>query len=281
MSYPNTTAGCITYPQIQTNYVVIQPTSVFKSTLEGLCSQTLTVIGNFNDLISAGPWTSVGSGLTLSRVPYSANPYYSNLGLYDSEVKNYKGGMGQCVLEYRGLDPKYSSPPSPVYSLDRSTSNEPIQTHPKWISAIGGTPSSPLNGAIYVSYQSNATPAFNPNTSGVADAGFAPNNATFYKWTANVNVSGSVSGFSSFAGVSDYLFAGQTWTATYVSLSAPTSSDLAGVGYIATPTGSPPTPTGYKWIYLGCRYTNQAGVYRIDKSWKMFLDSNVAEIIYT
>lgn len=280
MPFPNVTPGCITFPQIATNAVVIQPDSVFKSTLEGLASQTLNVFGNYNDLIGGGPFTSVGSGLTLSRAPYSANPYFANLGLFSDEVKNIKGGMGMLKLEYRGLDPKYTMPPAPVYSLDRSTNNEPIQTHPKFISEIGGTPTTPLNGAKYVSVDASGT-YYNPNTTGVPDTNFNANSATFFGWIANVNVAGNVNTFSSFAGTEDYLMAGQTWTSTYVSLSAPISTDIDGVGYIAIPDGSPPTPAGYVWLYLGLRYTVQGLVWRIDKTWRMFQDNNASEIIYT
>lgn len=283
--YPNSsTPGLTIFPAFATNFVTIQPDSVFKTTLEGLCSQTLNVVGNYTDLVQGGPFTSNFSGLGLSRARLSANPYYTNLGVYTSSVKNIKGGLGLLTLEYRGLDPVYgNTPPGPIYSLDRSTNNEPIQTHIKWTTDIAGTPAAPLNGSKWVNEGSAGNlRLFNPNISGVPDAGFNANFASFYGWVANSNVnSGNVSGFSSFAGTTDYLLAGQTWTSTYVSLSPPTSTDLNNVGYISTPTGSPPTPVGYKWLYLGVRYTDQAGVYRIDKSWRMFLDNNASEIIYT
>lgn len=293
MSFPNVTSGCITAPQLQINYVVLKPDSIFKTTFEGLCAQTLNIFGNYNDLVTGGPFTTVGSALTISRARNSANPYFTNLLMYNSQVKNAKGGMGWCSLEYRGLDPVYMIPPTPIYSLDRSTSNEPIQTHPKWSIAsaggspgpIAGTPTNPVNGALFRSVQPNGSFAYNPNVSGMADTGFSANTAQFAGWISNsvINVglgNSNITG-GSFTGTDDYLLAGQTWTATYVSLSAPTSSDIAGVGFIATPLGSPPTPAGFSWIYLGCRYTDQAGVFRIDKSWRMFPTNGASQIIYT
>ena len=280
--YPNSsTAGIKCFPAFSTNAVTIQPDSVFKTTLEGLCSQTLNVVGNYTDLISGGPFTSNFSGLTLSRARLSSNPYYANLLLFTSSVKNLKGGLGLLSLEYRGLDPVYgNTAPGPIYSLDRSTNNEPIQTHPKWITQIAGTADAPTNGSKWVSTDASGS-FYNPNISGSPDTGFNANSAVFFGWIQNVNVTGNVALFSSFAGTTDYLLAGQTWTATYVSLSEPSSSDLAGVGYVAVPDGSPPTPAGYKWLYLGVRYTDQAGVFRIDKSWRMFQDNNASEITYT
>lgn len=280
--YPNSsTPGIKIFPGFSTNSVSIQPDSVFKTTLEGLCSQTLNVVGNYVDLINGGPFTSTQSGLTLNRARLTTNPYYSNLLLYTSQVKNIKGGLGLMQLEYRGLDPVFgNTPPGPIYSLDRSTNNEPIQTHPKWISAIAGTAGAPLNGSKWISTDASGS-FFNPNTTGVPDSSFNANSAVFFGWIQNVNVSGNVAIFSSFAGTTDYLAAGQTWTSTYVSLSAPTGTDLSGVGTIQIPDGSPPTPTGYVWLYLGLRYTDQAGVFRIDKSWRMFQNNNASQITYT
>lgn len=293
MSLPNVTAGCITFPQVPLTFVVARPDVVFKTTPEGLCAQTQSFFGNMQDLIGASNLTIVGTSLTVNRGFQSPNPIFTNLGVYTSTVKNMKGGMGSLQIEYRGLDPSFTVPPGAIYSLDRSTSNEPIQTHPKWSMAsagaipgpIAGLPNAPVNGAIFRTPLAGGGYAYNPNITGNADPGFSPNTAVFYGWASGSNVTSGTGNSNaptgSFVGTEDFLLAGQVWTATYVSLSAPTSTDTDGVGFIGTPLGSPPTPSGYIWIYLGIRYTNQAGVFRIDKSWRLFQNNTASQIIYT
>ncbi|MEI9998779.1 MAG: hypothetical protein WDO13_06210 [Verrucomicrobiota bacterium] len=232
----------------------------FQNSYEGLARHTLRILGNRADIFGTGPWTTQGSGLTISPATRSVDPYFPNLGLFGVQVSNARGGYAYADLEYRGLSPVYGgSPPGPIYSLDRSTSNEPIQTHPKWKTAIAGTPGSPLNCAVFYDSQHNA---WNPNGNGVADPNFSNTTAAFYGWGYYSNGSPSI-----FAGVDDYLVAGQTWTATYVTFSPP---DFDGVGLIDTPDGSPDTPSGFVWIYIGGRFTDQAGVYRVDESWRLY-----------
>jgi hypothetical protein len=160
--------------------------------------------------------------------------------------------MGTLTVESRGLN---GDAPSAIYSLERATSNEPLSTHPKWITAIAGTPAAPLHGAKFVDANGNIS---------------ADSTATFAGWSND----------SIFIGIDDYLCAGSTWSSSYVDTDPP---DLTGVGQIATPDGPYPTePDGYFWFYAGASMSEQGGVYRIQKTWRLSggVNSSASAILY-
>jgi hypothetical protein len=133
-------------------------------------------------------------------------------------------------LHYEGKDDYISNEiTSQNVSLDFTTSQEPIESHPDFTSTLGGTPAAPLNGAIF-----DAT-------------------------------TGEFLGFDSlsqFAGVRSYLMPQEFYTFSKVETDYPSPSDIEDIGHIVNPTIPLPTiPTGKNWLSTGIRVQNIANVY--------------------
>ncbi len=218
----------LTYPSIPKGVITRQPdASQFTSNRDGTCTRTDTYKGNYDDLITS-PLSVQGSN----------HPTLPTLVVWSSKVIEGKGGIGTLVIESRGA---LGGLPEPTYTTDRATHNEPIATHPLWVSQIAGKPSAPLNGAIFVdpSTQLKTT----DDTKGV-----------FKDWST-----GSI-----FAGVSDYLLAGSTFNISYADYNAP---DLSGVGQLASPENAPAIPEGFFWLYTGASSSQHGNIYRITETY--------------
>lgn len=136
-----------------------------------------------------------------------------------------------------------------VYELERNTRSEPIETHPDFVEKIGGKPSAPLNGAIYVDETGWPT---SDDKLGVFE-GF------------RITLDGSR---NKLAGVDSYLAPTNTvWTAQWTSRSKP--SPGGGVGKIDNnPEGGAPDYGGeFTWLYTGLTYEDRAGTYSARQTW--------------
>ncbi len=215
-----------TYPAIPKGVVTRQPGSKLKVSRDGIAVLNETYKGNFADFF--------GSSLTVAGTNHPEFPY---LSVWSSELVESTAGIGILSVEYRGAD----TIPAPTYSLDRSLSNEPLATNPKWVSDIAGKPSAPLNGAIFI----DPTTGLQTTDDSIGQ---------FKGWAIG----------SPFDGVEDYLCPGSTWTVSYVDYSPP---DLSGVGTIQTPDGPcPAAPANYFWLFAGGSSSQQGTVYRCEKN---------------
>lgn len=144
----------------------------------------------------------------------------------------------RIALHYEGKASEFVNPETVQdISVDFTTSQEPIESHPDFTTAIGGTPSSPLHGAI-----------FDPSTGEFT--GFPvidPDEPTALP--------------SRFAGLKSYLMPQETFTSNTVEFSYPT--DLDNVGQVFNPDIPLPTlPGGTRsWLNTGIRVQNIANVY--------------------
>jgi len=233
----------------------LQPDYELETSREGVAKLTVNYIGIYSTLQAS-----------YLASPKSPSGRFPSLLLYGSKVKRMRGQMGMLTLEYRGLDPNLNSPPPPIWSLQTNLSNEPIQTHPKWITDIAGTAQNPLNASIWLDVKGNtsigaASPGgaalyYDSTGATIPASNFIPTGAAFKGWADQ----------SIFAGVTDYLAPSTALTKTYTSYSPP---DMAGVGHFATPGFSTALPAGYSWFFMGSSMTDEAGVYRIEDSWKL------------
>ena len=177
----------------------------------------------------------------------SAHPYAAWLAC-EKVAMTIAPGVVLFACEYAGV----SGAADPVYELEIGCSDEPIETHPKFVSDIGGSPSSPSNGAIFVDVETGAPT--DDDEKGV-----------FSRFT--IMAGGDK---NPYAGVSKYLDASQvTWTMTQVTSSRP--SDVSELGTIDTPSGSPPSlANGRNWLYVGLSYEVRGGgtVYKVKYSWR-------------
>jgi hypothetical protein len=145
-----------------------------------------------------------------------AHPLWPYLDCDKVTVTQNEAGW-DCEAQFFGV----AGSPEPVYELDFSTSEEPIETHREFRRRIGGTPADPLNGAT-----------FDPDGAFIGFAGPFSSEADADTWR----------------GITSYLNPGAVWRKNYVTKVRPT--DLGDLGHIDVPEGNPPLirPAGIGYI---------------------------------
>lgn len=91
-------------------------------------------------------WTGDRSNLSSAPGIKSAHPDDSRCECYARTIKYRTNGLCDVTCSYFGL---VSSKTEAVISYNPSTDREPIAAHPRFKDEIGGTPSSPQNGAKF------------------------------------------------------------------------------------------------------------------------------------
>lgn len=276
------------FPTLRPGQAFLQPGSEIENTREGLGRQIMKLIGLGSSFTAGSSLQLINYATLVSVSPKSPSPLAPSLGLYSSKIKYGKGGLAEMSLEFRGLSPGLSNPPPPVYETRRTTSNEPLQTHPKWESAIAGTPAAPINGARFVSNGVNSkgdpSLSYSPGVanSGIfvgyppADTGFNANIATFDQFIART----SDGKRNPWVGREDYRAVNLIFQKTYTSFSPP--NDAANVGYFSAPDGpAPAAPPNFDWFFLGETSTDEASIYRNQASWQLVPVDDAARIIYS
>lgn len=178
--------------------------------------------------------------LDLIPAMFSQHPIFTYLYMERRRV-SIDPGFLTITCEYAGIP---GSITVPIYEIVWGTSEEPIETHPKFISDIAGTPSNPLNGAIFL----DETGVLTQDDSRGIFSGFRSG--------------------SEFAGVTSYLdLAQMTWRVTFMTTDRPVS--LSGVGHISSPAGPAPSPSdGGNWLYVGLTYTQRGIIYSVQEEWR-------------
>ena len=180
------------------------------------------------------------------RSKYSVHPRFISMGV--SKINWSLGKHGRfyrVTYTYEGF---LVGLPEPVYSLNLSLSEEPIELHPDF-QDFAGKPSAPLNGAVFVD------PDTQKITSDDARGVFREFRSTLSGGAKNLK-----------AGIESFLSPGATWEE--ISFSSTRPSDLGSLGTIDEPSGSNPTfGSGRNWIYSGATYTRRGGIYEIRKTW--------------
>lgn len=181
----------------------------------------------------------------LMRSKYSIHPRFTAMAVSKvnwTKAKHSK--FYRVTYIYEGF---ILSLPEPVYILDTSLSEEPIELHPDF-GTFAGTPSSPANGAVFI----------DPDTQKITED---DERGVFREFTATISGTPNAK-----AGIESYLSPGATWTEIYFSTSRPT--DLGDLGEIDSPSGPNPSfGSGRNWIYSGAQYTRRGGIYEIRKTW--------------
>jgi hypothetical protein len=127
-----------------------------------------------------------------------------------------------------------------IYELCLGVADEPIETHPDFESDIGGTPSNPLHGAIFL------------GPDGQPSSDNATGRFAYFNHSTNL------------VGIESYLAADQmTWRERYVINTQPTPGN---VGHIDSPAG--PAPVAINWIKLSCNYEQRGLAYFVTNEWR-------------
>jgi hypothetical protein len=192
---------------------------------------------------AAARWTrgDIGNGNPGSPVSFgSLHPLWNFLSC-DRYTIAHDGVYWSCEAQFFGVQ----GSPVPIYELDYSTSEEPIETHKDFRTALGGKPGSELHGADF-----DVNGAFNGFTGG-PEHPFA-NDAEEDAWR----------------GVVSYLSPGAVWRKNYTTNVRPT--DIGSLGKLDTPEGSPPAvPEGMNWLYVGLTWEQRGLVYQVRKEWRL------------
>lgn len=167
-------------------------------------------------------------------------------------------GWWTLICDYAGSEQDESDP---EYDLEIGTSREPVETHPRFVTHIGGKPSAPLNGAVFVDETGFPT---SDDKLGVFDRFrmLKPNGER-----------------NPLAGMSAYEAANQThWVKSWTSRTRPT--DGGAVGKIDNPEGPNPSYDGRNWLYMGLQYRRRGGAYSIRKIWRLSGPGGWVEAVY-
>jgi hypothetical protein len=168
---------------------------------------------------------------------FESHPTYPWLHLEKQKV-DFTPGYVVVTSGYAGIAGGQSET-THIYELCLGLGEEPIETHPKFQSEIAGSPSSPLNGAIFIDFETGKKTM--DDNRGVFDR--------FQNTLDGVR--------NTFAGISAYLDLAQiTWRERYVTNTRP--SDGSDIGYKDTPSGPAPSVVAHAyWLYAGLTYDNE------------------------
>ena len=154
-------------------------------------------------------------------------------------------GFWEVYGEYVGIS---QDPTDSVYELAIGLSDEPIVTHPKFISDIGGSPSRPLNGAIFLDQEGEIT----------TDDSLGQFAYFQHMFGGQLNI---------FAGIDSYLAADQVvWRQKYCATTPPNITYQ--VGYINSPTGLNVSVHGPNWLLTSSTFEQRGRVYFICNEWR-------------
>jgi len=142
-------------------------------------------------------------------------------------------------LHYEGKDTAFASSDTVLdISVDFTTSQEPIESHPNFVTQIGGTPTDPLHGAFFDATTGEflGFPVVDPDETEQLP--------------------------SRFAGLRSYLMPQETFTSTTVEFEYPNPETIASVGQVFDPgIPLPALPGTRSWVNTGIRVQNIANVY--------------------
>lgn len=168
-------------------------------------------------------------------------------------------GFWQVIGDYAGIDLSESDP---EYELERGTGTEPIETHPSFVDTIGGKPSSPKNGAIFLDETGHPT---------------SDDKLGYFDRFRIVKEDGSR---NPMAGMSQYIAANNTlWVKSWTSKIQ--ISDGGNVGKIDTPEGGAPNFGDRDWLYVGMSSRKRGGAYSHRKMWSLSGPGGHNELVYS
>lgn len=195
------------------------------------------------DLVGFATYDVSYSGIATGSIPFVQGDVaddFPNVVLMTIKLTNTgeQCDHTRIDLHYEGKDTFFTTPETSLdLSIDFTTSQEPVESHIDFVSKIGGTPTNPLNGAIYdTTGEFLGFPVINPD-----DPDVTP---------------------SRFAGLRSYLMPQETFTANSVEFDYPTSEEIGAIGRVFIPiVPLPELPGERNWLSTGIRVQNIANVY--------------------
>lgn len=188
---------------------------------------------------AAARWVRMDVGDTDPGAPTSfgsAHPLWSYLDCDKISISQTEHGW-EAEASFFGV----TGIPSPIYEIDFSMSEEPIETHKEFATKLAGTPANKLHGA-----------RFEP------DGNFAG----FVTFPAGREAERDI-----WQGIRSFLNPGAVWRKNYVTKSRP--GDIGDLGRIDVPEGDPPTlGNSQNWLYTGLTWEQRGLTYQVKKEWR-------------
>ena len=180
----------------------------------------------------------------LTPKPQSAHRQYPFLLLNKATLSRTEGGMMRIDCEYVGLSPEYQAGESSavVYELSGGTSEEPIETHPRY----ADIPEAELD--IIRHYFDN------PKKDGAQPTGLGALATELFQKKKR--------------GIESYLAPGFTFRKTW-SQKTPLAA-VGNIGKISTPDGPAPTlNAGYNWLLIDAGSKQVGGTHDCFQEWRV------------
>jgi hypothetical protein len=225
---------------------------------------------NLEQLITTAEWTAdrddngvwrgtatyyCGISVVNDLIPprFSPHPIWSGMLCTTVKMTGEDGGMVRIDANYDGAlggggEGEFGEVGEPEYSLDRTVSEEPLETHIRYLDHLSNQELAEVREL-----------AQNP----VVDADGVPEEADTAGWDVR-----KIELYDKLRrGFTSYLDAKQTWKVSKTQTAAPTG--VANVGKIDTPEGPAPTlPSDRNWINMGVSYVRRGGLYVVEESWQ-------------
>lgn len=230
--------------------------------------EVMTATGDYSDLPDIG-----------DEHPHAEGCYL------ESRELTWEPGLVRARCVYAGAED--ADLDRPIYELQIGVQEEPIETHPRFVANIGGTPSAPLNGAIFVDGNGAVT--------------FSDDGGTFAGWWATYRAGNPPAGAvvsSTFRGIEAYLETSNvTYRQSYISKTLPPSTmallDIVENG--AMPGLARGMSFGTRnWLYMGAQirergrkalnsnsaWDEQNVIYEISRDWRLSAKGGWNSTIY-
>lgn len=203
----------------------------------------------------AGLWTATclytvpKDRLDLVPALGSPHPHAPFLWLESLRLR-FTPGLWKVFAAYAGVQQDETEP---VYDFNPGTGNEPIETIDNFVSAVAGSPSSPINGAIF---RDPATGDISTDDAvGVFDRFSIMKDGAQNPW----------------AGLQEYLAVNNTtWTKSWTRRSKP-SGAARPLTVTTNPAGNPPSFDGanYNWLQFPVAFSQRGSAYECRQVWML------------
>ena len=170
----------------------------------------------------------------------TANDDFAYLFFQEFNGQSIGNGLIKGTALYEGaIIEGVSTSTTPFYSMQTGVMQVPIEQHPSiatWVASERAAGRDPTKGGFFNAWKFGAVS----------------------------------SGVQSLYGVNSYEYPTLIWSKEWVTLTPPSSSALAEIGKIDTPSGSPPTPSDCNWLLIERSYRDisPTRIARVDR-WRL------------
>lgn len=190
-------------------------------------------------------------------------PEWSFLYVLTSTHEHQPGGITKIYVEYAGasedsFDPGDAADKEESYSMNASLTELDMFNHP-YFAAVSQVESVGIKGVLNGTARVTSDPGVTPI--------IITDNYTSYPWSISTPEGLEMFDILITQGERTYPAPQIEWTIQKTNKAGISSEDLTGLGYIATPAGSPPTFTDRNWMFTGATQSRSNANPKTVKTW--------------